>query len=349
MQKYFLSITVCLTAFLLSAPVSQAASIDDPFGYFNVYSLGDINYSGSDFQGTTGAAKNVTTSSFTFYNLESNDYFLHAGETVSITGGSHLGSVESGSNMTLNNIGIQGNVYSGGSISGNGGSIYGNAYATGSYSLPVSTIKAPGTGAYTGQPYNPAVDLGVVSNYFSDFSNTVAGWGNTGSIAHNGFGAWTINASTGVNVFSIGALDLFNAHTFNVIGALDATVYINVTGGGAQSLNSTTWKFQGVSASDVLLNYSEATSLSMSGGNIINILAPDTDIDFSSGVLTGNLIAGNLGGHGQVNLGHFDKEIPMVVSMSSNAVPEPGTMLLLGAGFIVLIRLDIRKNNKIVS
>lgn len=337
MKKYFLSTTVSIAAFLLSAPLSQAAPIDNPFGYFNVYSLGDINYSGSDFQGTTGAAKNVTTSNFTFYNLESNGYFLHAGEAVSITNGNHSGSVESGGDLTLNNMAIQGNVYSGGNISGNGGSIYGNVYATGSYSLPVSTIKAPGTGAYTGQLYNPVVDLDAVSNYFRDFSDMVAGFGDTDpSRITNNYGAWTIEALSGVNVFSIDAADLFNAHTFNVIGAADATVYINVRGSGAQSLNSTTWIYQDVSASDVLLNYTDAESLSMNSSNWVNILAPDTDVVFSSGVLTGNLIAGNLSGNGQVNLGHFD-EAPMLVSMSSSTVPEPGSLLLFGVGFMVFV------------
>lgn len=346
MKRYCVSIIVCIAVFLLSSPVSQAAPIDDPFGYFHVYSLGDINYATSDFEGTTGAGQNVTVSDFTFYNYDANEYFLHAGGAVSITRGTQTGAVEGAGDMTLNNIyikrddALKANVYSGGSISGNGGSIFGNAYAKNGYTLPLSTIKAPGTGAYTGQAYSPAADLGAISSFFSNFSTTVAGWGDTssGSITNQNSGAWTIAAVTGVNVFSITAAELLNAYDFNVTGASDATVYINVTGGGAQSLDSTIWTYQGVSASNVLLNYTDAVSLSMTSSNAVNILAPGTDVEFYGGVNTGNLIVGNLSGSGQVNLGHFNgPELP------SNNVPEPGTILLLSTGLVVGVRSGVRK------
>ncbi len=60
-----LFLVVLFTA--LSATPAKAYSINDPFNYFNVYSLGNIDYYNSDFQGTTGAAGNVTFNNFTLY------------------------------------------------------------------------------------------------------------------------------------------------------------------------------------------------------------------------------------------------------------------------------------------
>jgi len=72
------------------------------------------------------------------------------------------------------------------------------------------------------------------------------------------------------------------------------------------------------------------------------MLAPFTDINFINGLVTGNLIAGNLTGTGQVKLGYFGHG-------GTTPVPEPATLLMLGIGGAVLGVLRYRKKTKKTS
>ncbi len=54
-------------------------------------------------------------------------------------------------------------------------------------------------------------------------------------------------------------------------------------------------------------------------------------MNFASGVVTGNLIAGDLQGGGQVNLGHFDNAIIV-------PIPEPATLSLIAVGAMLIAR-----------
>lgn len=299
--------------------------MNDPFSYFNVYSLKDIDYWESDFQGTTGAAGNVTVNNFTFYGMDPNTYVLHTGGAASISSGTHNGFFEALNDITLANVTINGNVNSGGDITNTaGGTINGDVNAAGIADISQSMGF---TNANSGTPYTPVVDINATSSYFTNYSMAVGARNETGTII-NHYGHLKINAVTGINVLCIDGSDLKNAYAVTVDGPEDAVVFINVLGDDVV-LDSTNWYYtSGISADDLLLNYWTASSLSLSGGNKVNILAPFADTTFSSGVLTGNLIVGNLGGHGQVNLGHF--------TAPSEPVPEPASMLLFFSGLFGL-------------
>lgn len=324
-------VAAMIPLFLLSAKVAQATTMD-PFSYYNVFSAGDIHYSGSDFQGSTGAVGNVSFNNFTLFGLDTaNQFSLHAGGNVSITGGAHTGSIEAAGNVTLGSLSINGNVYSGGTVANfGGGTITGDVAAQNialGQNMTVSGQKKSGT------TYTPYADLGASEAYFLTFSHDAAAMGGTGATLTNSYGKLqTSLLSSGINVLSISSAELNNAHTFVVNGAADAILYINVAGGDV-SLNSTTWTYSGgITASDVLVNYYEASKLTLSSRNDVNILAPFADTTFTSGLVTGNLIVGDLEGGGQVNLGHFDHGTPMV-----QTVPEPSTLALLLVGGVSIV------------
>ncbi len=324
----------------LSATPAKAYNIDDPFSYFNVYSLRNIEYNNSDFEGTTGAAGNVNFNNFTLYNLDSSEYALHVGGTYERGAGTDKGSVEVNGNVLLKNGStIKSNtlnteLHTGGNVSVSGNpSVYGDVYAAGTIGTPIwnGGTRNPGT------PYTAIADHTAISNYFKDFSRNIADMADTGLVIDY-YGNITLNATSGVNVFSMTAAEFNAAHGVNVIGASDSIVYLNITGVGAASLNSTNWYYDQfmAGAGSVLVNYTEASSLALSSGQNVNMLAPFTDINFINGLVTGNLIAGNLTGNGQVNLGHFEYG-------GTTPVPEPATLLMLGAGGAVLGVLRYRK------
>ncbi len=310
---------------LINYSTSVQAQMIDPFRYFHVYSLKDINYTNSDFQGTTGAARNVQFTNFLLTGMDLNNQVLHVGGDIANYNGRYNGAIEALGNLTLANVFIDGDIISGRNVfSTSGGTVTGDIYASGIIHLTQS-FNVEGN-KWTGMPYSPLIDHNYVSGFFLDSSKDIGIMADTGNI-NNKWGALTLDAVSGINVFSLDAADLNSAHSVTINGPEDAVIYLNTTGVAA-SLNSTNWYYHGgITPGDVLLNYSQAHSLSLSGGNNVNILAPFAETDFSSGLVTGNLIVGNLQGHGQVNIGHFT---------NSSEVPEPATMLLLGTALSLI-------------
>ncbi len=326
-------ITIMLTILTLAATQSFASTVN-PFSYFNVYSLNDIGSSTSayhsDFQGIAGAAGSVYFSSFSLNGMDNqSSYTLHVGANATLTG-SYAGDIEIGGNLSLANVSVNGNIHSGGSIANSsGGSTTGNVYAQTNINL--SQQFSVGGNIYENFTYNPVVNHKFVSNYFSSTSAQIAGLSNTGSVS-NEYGKLTLNTTSGINVVTISSQELNSAWGFDILGTQDSTVLINVTGTNA-SLNSTNWNYSGgITSSNVLINFTEATSLNLSGSNNVNILAANADVNFATGIVTGNLIAGDLQGGGQVNLGHFDN------GGIFDPVPEPTTLSILAVGAMLIAR-----------
>jgi len=229
----------------LSATPAKAYSIDDPFSYFNVYSLGNIDYYNSDFQGITGAAGNVNFNNFTLFNMDSNEYALHVGGTLERGAGVDMGSVEVDGNVqldhgsTIKSDTLNTDLHTGGSVSVSGDAgVYGDVFAAGTIGSPIwnGGTRNPGT------PYSAVADHTSIPNYFKDFSRNIAGMADTG-IVIDYYGNITLNATSGVNVFSMTAAEFNAAHGVRVIGASDAIVYLNITGAVAASLNYTNWYY----------------------------------------------------------------------------------------------------------
>lgn len=312
--------TLTATASVIALSGSALAAIN-PWD-FNVFSRSTIGtagqHYGSDFQGAGGAVGDAYFSGFEMrvFGLGASPSLANAwygGGNFTVGSGTVRGHLETAGNVSLSSFSVHGNVYSGGSLSGSGGTITGAAYLTGGNT---SSATVPG-GVNTGVAYNPTVNLGDVSSYFLGASNYAAGLANTttgapGATTYNyNFGGIQVNLSStpGINVVSLTAAEMNNAWGFNVNGV--GTLIVNVTGGSA-NLDSTTWTYSGgASSRNVILNYNQATTFSMNGGNIVNILAPNAAMHFSSGHVDGNLIVGGLTGSGQVNwVGGFNGTIP---------------------------------------
>ncbi|MBY0307183.1 MAG: choice-of-anchor A family protein, partial [Phycisphaerales bacterium] len=220
-------------------------------------------------------------------------------------------------------------VRSGGNLAGTGGSINGAAFFAGSYTAPANQITT-GPASY-GTPFSAALDLAAASAYFLAASNYAAALANTTLHTNTNGGQIDVTTVSGLNVVTISAAELNSAYAFNVHGP--GTLVINVTGTGTVSLDSTTWSYDnGAASTRTLLNYNQATGLNLSSGNVVNILAPNAAVNFSSGNLNGNLVAGSLAGSGQVN---------WVGTAQFSTIPAPGA-----AGTLALTALAATRRKR---
>ena len=306
------------------------AGIEDPFSYFQVYSAGDIGTStsayGSDSQGTVGAGGSVYLTSYSANSHLLNEYGLHAGGNATLVYGSYYGNTEVGGNLTVQSLDMNGDVYVGGNFTTtSGGTINGNLSASGTITKPEYMFNVTGTAA-SGQTYSPVVNFDSVTTYFKGVSSYLSGLDDTTGYSNN-YGNLTINIGSGLNIVTMSASEFNSAYGLTVSGSSSGILIINLTGETAE-LDSTT--LAGIDSSKVLLNYFDTSSLNLTGGNTLNVLAINAATNFVNGHINGNLIVSSLTGNGQVNEGYFDAQ--------EEVIPEPATLALLGLGGIILRR-----------
>jgi choice-of-anchor A domain-containing protein len=146
----------------------------------------------------------------------------------------------------------------------------------------------------------------------------------------NNFGELIVNASGPLTVVNFSTSDFINAYGIRIVGS--GSVICNVPG-SSLAFASKTWTYtNGASNANTLLNLNQAQTLNLSGGNTVNILAANAATNFSSGLVTGNLIVGSLTGSGQVNWSQLSG------FGGGSVVPAPGVLALTGAGAIAVIR-----------
>ncbi len=338
MSKIVIMLSLVLAAL---TPVIGWSSLADPFEQFHVYSLGDIGTDNggytSDIDGVIGAAGDVYFKSFSAAGKGSTDgYTLHTGGSAYLKGGSYTGSLDISKDLTLQSLSVNGDIYMGGSLNTQGGgTINGSIAAGGSADLP-KQWSATG-GVKEGTDY-VGLDYDAISSYFKGTSSSIASMSATGKITNN-WGGLSYSAAEGINVLEISSSDLKNAWGFDIKGSAGSKVLINVSDSSA-TLDSTNWSYSGgITAADVILNFADAEKLSLSSSNNVNILAPLADTYFSSGVITGSLIVGNLNGGGQINFGQFTPGSELSIScVTPPSIPEPAAIAFLAIGSLVTIR-----------
>ena len=288
-----------------------------PFACFNFYSLADFTPLENTVAGAVGVAGTYSGSQMTLQNLDALEYVLLVGGNATIGSGVHSGGQEGGKQDVGGSITYMGgtvlynDVHSGGSITAASGTtnIDGSVYAATTITEAGGTFGITGT-QNPGTPYTPQVDFTAVSNYFKSVSDTVGAMSNT-TATTNAFGALSVAVVSGNNVTSVSAVTLLNAYQYTITGPSDAVLYINVTGSTTASIDHTNWVYNGgIDKSHVLLNFSNAITLTISNDNRVNILAPYTTVTALNGWVEGNLIVGDMVNDTNVRLGHFTPTPP---------------------------------------
>lgn len=343
---------ICFLALLTMASFLPAsASAPNPYE-FNVYAIQNIgtssSYYGSDYQGIAGAGGNVY---FTGFSLNANGsynpsqpYSLFTGGGATFGSGSvNNGGISSGGNINLTSTTVNGPISGGGNLQGGTGQVNGNVSITGTNSSAL-TINGSLT---TGAAYSSTLDHAAVASYFNNASSFWGGLSATSSWV-NSYGQIQVsNLSSGRNIVNLNASDLSGIYGLKLSGPSDAFVVFNITGlASNQSLQAFSLDLSGgVNSNDILLNIPGTNSIAMQGGTYVSILAPGSNVNFSSGLLAGNLIVQNLTGAGQVNLGQFTG-FAGDQSNFNTQVPEPSTYMLLGT---LLLAIGVANKRKMIT
>ena len=279
------------------------------------------------------------------------------GGSVFAQGGGSLDSfhitddlVTSGTMTTINGS-ISGSVFNttSGDLTMRNGAVTGDVNSAGALDLDgtVTVSGSVNTGLSTPDyVYTPLVDHSAASDYYLATSSSLGAMADTGAVATtNGSGLITINCVSGVNVVNltwddpagaVHALDYLAAWGVEVNGPWDAVLYVNVWLDSADTAavfdDVVWWTNGGLARANIVVNFPNATDIEFSGYHEANMLMPLADVNFTSGIVIGNLITGNLIGGGQVN-------VPVVT-------PEPATLALLATGLagLAAVRRRRKKN-----
>ncbi len=339
MRNALKSLVLSVALVAMSLPLYGAFNPWD----FNVYTSGDIGKSSSpyqsDFQGIAGSAGSDYFSGFSLNLINQTgpqpEVSLYTqGNAVIQNSQIENGGIQARGNVNVSGSAVYGGVSSNGNFTGSNGTIYGNVTTGGTYTNQGGlTVHGSVT---RGQVTPSAVNFSQVTSYFQNASNF---WGNLTptATANNNLGTLVVSPlSSGLNVLNLTLAQIAAATSMSISGDSSGYLVVNVTGTGtsspqelkALSLNgfaNTKFLYNILGISDLLLS---------SGGSYASILAPFSNVTTQWGLVTGNLVANNLYGSGQVNSGTF-----VGYSQLSTAVPEPSTYIvlatmLLGLGYL---------------
>jgi choice-of-anchor A domain-containing protein len=257
------------------------------------------------------------------------------------------GDIENTGHLAISHATAKQDVSNSGTINISDATVEGALYSNGGYTVTDAVILGginPLTSPLTPYAFSSGVDHTAVSAFFEDTSALLASMSDTVGTTvtvdmfdpDTGLSRIVITAVDGVNVVNLDSATFVNSWQVIVNGSDNATVYINILQDtpGALNYGDADWLLQGgVMRSNVVVNFPDATGLNIYGSHFSSILAPHADVTFTNGLLTGTLVAGNLFGDGQVNVG--EDYVP------PTSAPEPATLFLVltaGAGLAVARR-----------
>jgi choice-of-anchor A domain-containing protein len=294
---------------LAALPLAPAQDLAFAPEEFNVFSALDIRYtSGSDIQGIAGCSRSFDVASFSLHSEPGTGpgtgVSLYCGGEARIGsagGGASIGNggVEAAGRITVESARVSGSVSGGADAGLVSGVIVGDLTIAGAFSGNPTDVHGEIT---EGVAFTPTVDLGAFAHYYRDVTDAYA------AVEENvdwtwEYGRLAATLAGGLNVISTTHEVIAEAHTVELTGPADALLVVNVSGELAE-FDSITWTFHGgVHRGCAALNFHEAEKVIYWGGEHVTILAPRARVTFIEGLMTGNLIAGDLRGLGQVNSG----------------------------------------------
>jgi choice-of-anchor A domain-containing protein len=266
---------------------------------YNVLVFGDFTNTNADVEGALAAGGNINLSSFAV--------------------GSALGNSANGENTLV----------AGKSITFNNGQLdHGNAVAG-------TAVSGNFNDAHGSKIVGNAMDFAAAKRLYDGYSTTAAAMAVTGTTTYyNWGGLFLTGTQSGRNVFDVDGSTIGVLNTLNLSIPTDSYAVINWTGSTASFANMG-FNVNGVDSSQILFNFPDATSLTLTGvGFDGSILAPSANVKFSNGQMNGQLIAQSLFGTGG---GEFHNK-PLNVdaffpSSASEATPEPESWALMILGF----------------
>lgn len=238
---------------------------------FNVFVLNDLKQPSSDTEGRLAVGRNAELASYS------------VGDKLPANSGDVL---VVGRKLTY----TSGRVY-------NGNVVFGSFIDTTHWNLADGTIRQ-----------DSVIDFAKAELYLNNLSNQIAALTVTGSDTLE-YGHLLLTGTNPVlNKFYITAEQVKNCNDFLIDVPANSVALVNVSG------DSVIWQggftVKGATNENILLNFFEAEYLKISGIDLrASILAPRADLDFPTGLISGQVVARNITGSGQFNnakfLGHI--------------------------------------------
>ena len=272
------------------------------------------------------------------------DYNLFVLNNMTVTSGDTEGSVAVGGNANVSSYSVGNQASAGatnfvvrGNLTAGSGSAKGSTIVGGTASASVGQNK-PFTTTLLPSGTPLPVDFTAEAQRLTLLAAGLSGYASNGTVGTVPWGGqFTLNATlTGLNVFDISAAALATSNTFTINLAAGQTALINVKGGAASFTGGLVINGGG-SASDVLWNFYDATSLNIQYTNMLGtVLAPKATFTSGGGQMHGTLIVNNFTGgqYGGSMEMHADK--PYTGGLLTPPIPEPGTWAMMIAGFGLL-------------
>lgn len=295
-------LSVILAAAALGAcAIAPVAARADTASAYNLFVLGDMKMSSSDTEGR-----------------------------VAVKGNATLGSYSVGAKASSSTV----NLEVGGNLVAHGGSTNGKTIVGGTTSYQnwsTAGLQPAGTPL--------TVNFAAETTRLDWLTTDLAGLTPNGTASTPPWGGqYTLTGTnSALNVFDISGAALAHTNTFTLNLTPGSIAVINVDG-TADSFSNAGITINGGNASDVLWNFSQATTLSFSGINLLgSVLAPNADYLGGWGQLNGELIVKSFSdqdGATQINDENpFAGNLLNLTNTVQNAVPEPQTWALMILGF----------------
>lgn len=229
-------------------------------------------------------------------------------------------------------------IVAGGSFTGGTGRSHGDTLATG-YSGSYTVEGTAQTYANGGtSPINIAAEMTRLTNLSTAYATNPASYGSLGSVTYQWDQIWLVGGDSAVNIFNIDpaafganygwhlATKAGSVSIFNIGGT---SVSIANTGSDNAVLPGIALGFaaQSYSASNVLYNFNQATTLNLLGSVNASILAPYAAVQSVPGRIDGQLFADSFAGNVQIN------NVRFAGGLGAGGVPEPAAWTLMIFGF----------------
>ena len=329
-------------AVVLSFPGSASASTLSlgQASQFGVFILGNFVGSGTDSQGPMAVGGNFAPSTGGFaiasqWSDPAGKFDLVVGGNLTNSGNSlGGGDVFVGGNMAWTDPTVPHDVYVNGVYSdpGNGGSVGGTVYWYGA-NLTGNTFANQQVANPTASP----VDFAAAQANLDAVSTALAAQTANGTTQFDGYYTYTLTGgSTGINVFNLSASS-YIGDTINITAPLGSTVIVNVSG-TSDSFNGGSLILNGVTASNVIFNFANATSVSLASYAFNGtVLAPLANFSGNGGQIDGQLIAASAQGTTEFHNDIFSGDLPASNTSATPEVPN-WIMMLSGIGMVVIAR-----------
>ena len=311
-------------AVLFSAVVKGHADTMAPFGVASAYNLVALggtlaNGSGStgnvstqaDVTGRIAAAGQMTNGTTVGSSLNMDPFGSLARFDLVSSGGLTAGSQF--------NVNSKGNVYApgtNGNINFNGG---GHRVTSGDSGVDFAALKT---------------SLSAESNYLAGLATT----GMVGATLEGANPSWLVleGTSATLNIFNITAAQFASTNNnIDIDAPLGSTIVVNVAGTDVVLGTGLYYNGQQHAGDDptddrILFNFAGASSVRINGQFSASVLAPGAVLS-GGAQMDGNFIAAEIGQTGEVHNTEFVGTLPNG-DPGTSAVPEPGTLSLLGTG-----------------